>query len=50
MGRPDEAQGSGVMDPWPFIIASYGLVGAATLLLVARAYGRLRAAEKKLRK
>ena len=36
------------MNPWPFIIAAYGLTGACTLLVAVQAYLAMRRAEKKV--
>ena len=35
------------MNPWPFIIAAYGLTGLATAVIFVASYGAMRRAEKK---
>lgn len=35
------------MNPWPFIVAAYGLTGLGTILAVGLSYAAMRRAEKK---
>jgi hypothetical protein len=35
------------MNPWPFVIAAYGLTGLATTIIFAASYVAMRRAEKK---
>lgn len=36
------------MNPWPFIVAAYGLTGLGAILIVALSYAAMRRAEKKV--
>ena len=46
-GRSPDAQARHGMNPWPFIIAAYGLTGLGTIVIIGLSYAAMRRAEKK---